>query len=208
MAIKLKCPEIIHYSPNRKTIVEFSLRRIFLFSQVNRGVLGIRGQTKRERCVKCRPRNEAILAKWAKNVFCPFEKFNGKLQLVMSTCGLSLRALEGWQANQCFPRLIVFFCGQIACKTFQANRFKIISFSFELQLTTRFKLFWCIKILFTRRTNVLPFFERKCFIPTCPFYFSQTGSISSERWGSNQPLFQEWKHYKKYTEIIFITERW
>ena len=152
MGIKIKCPEIIHYSPNRKTIVEFSLRRIFLFSQVNRGVLGIRRQTKRERCVKCRPRNEVILAKWVKNVFCPFEKFNGKLQLVISTCGLSLRALEGWQANQCFPRLIVFFCGQIACKTFQANRFKIISFSFELQLTTRLKLFWCIKMLFTSRT--------------------------------------------------------
>lgn len=140
MAIKLKCPEIIRYSPNRKTIVEFSLRRIFLFSQVNWGVLGIRGQTKRERCAKCRPRNESILAKWVKNVFCPFEKSNGKLQLVISTCGLSLRALEGWQANQCFPRLIVFFCGQIACKIFQANRFKIISFSFELQLTTRLKL--------------------------------------------------------------------
>lgn len=156
MAIKLKCPEIIQYSPNRKTIVEFSLRRIFLFSQVNRGVLGIQGQTKRERCVKCQPRNEVILAKWVKNVFCAFETSNGKLQLVISTqistCGLSLRALEGWQANQCFPRLIVFFCGQIACKTFQANRFKIISFSFELQLTTRLKLFWCIKMLFTRRT--------------------------------------------------------
>lgn len=156
MAIKLKCPEIIQYSPNRKTIVEFSLRRIFLFSQVNRGVLGIQGQTKRERCVKCQPRNEVSLAKWVKNVFCAFETSNGKLQLVISTqistCGLSLRALEGWQANQCFPRLIVFFCGQIACKTFQANRFKIISFSFELQLTTRLKLFWCIKMLFTRRT--------------------------------------------------------
>lgn len=156
MAIKLKCPEIIQYSPNRKTIVEFSLRRIFLFSQVNRGVLGIQGQTKRERCVKCQPRNEVILATWVKNVFCAFETYNGKLQLVISTqistCGLSLRALEGWQANQCFPRLIVFFCGQIACKTFQANRFKIISFSFELQLTTRLKLFWCIKMLFTRRT--------------------------------------------------------
>ena len=62
VVIKLKCPEMIQYSPNRITIVEFSSRRISCFL-VNRDVLGIRGQTERVRCVKCQSRNELIQAK-------------------------------------------------------------------------------------------------------------------------------------------------